>query len=203
MNNNQNPNDLSQPNLPPEPNKKMKSCKSCGATMAKSAKICPQCGAKNKSHKVLLIILIILGIIVVIGALGGGDGKDTESLNSSADNTAAETEATVEYTQLDVVDLFKALNDNAAKAQKEYEDCYVEVTGYVTNIDASGDYIDIGAKEDDYEYMFDTFQCYIQNDDQLNQVMELSKGDRITVKGQITDVGEVLGYSLDIESISK
>ena len=32
---------------------------------------------------------------------------------------------------------------------------------------------------------------------------KISKGDKITVKGKIKDVGEVLGYSVDIDEISK
>jgi len=31
-------------------------------------------------------------------------------------------------------------------------------------------------------------------------VMELSVGDPVTVRGKITSVGEVLGYSLNIDS---
>ena len=45
-------------------------------------------------------------------------------------------------------------------------------------------------------------QCYIQNDEQLEKVLEMKIGDTITLKGQITEVGEVMGYSLDIHSIN-
>ena len=34
-------------------------------------------------------------------------------------------------------------------------------------------------------------------------IAELSKGDKITVKGKVKDVGEVMGYSVDIDEISK
>ena len=44
-------------------------------------------------------------------------------------------------------------------------------------------------------------QCYIKNDDQKAQIASMSKGDTITLKGKCTDVGEVLGYSLDIDEI--
>ena len=29
--------------------------------------------------------------------------------------------------------------------------------------------------------------------------MEMSKGDMVTVRGKITDVGEIMGYTLDID----
>ena len=38
-------------------------------------------------------------------------------------------------------------------------------------------------------------------DEQLDKLKKMSKGDKITVNGKITDVGEVLGYYLDIDSI--
>ena len=44
-------------------------------------------------------------------------------------------------------------------------------------------------------------QCYIKSAEQTGRVMEMSAGDPITVRGKITVVGEVLGYSLDIDSI--
>ena len=45
--------------------------------------------------------------------------------------------------------------------------------------------------------------CYIESDEQLKQVKNYSTGDTITVKGKITEVGEVMGYSLDIDKIEK
>ena len=47
-----------------------------------------------------------------------------------------------------------------------------------------------------------TYQVQIiKNDEQLEKIKGLSKGDAITVKGKVTDVGEVLGYYIDIDSI--
>lgn len=46
-------------------------------------------------------------------------------------------------------------------------------------------------------------QCYIKNDEQKTAIMNMSVGDTVSVKGKITDIGEVMGYSLDIDAISK
>ena len=43
--------------------------------------------------------------------------------------------------------------------------------------------------------------CYIKNDEQLDKVKSMSVDQEVTVRGKITEVGEVLGYSLDIDSI--
>lgn len=44
--------------------------------------------------------------------------------------------------------------------------------------------------------------CNITSDEQLDKVMELNDNDTITVRGKITSVGEVMGYAMDIDSIS-
>ena len=45
-------------------------------------------------------------------------------------------------------------------------------------------------------------QCYIKNDEQKKAVSEMNVGQDIIVRGKCTDVGEVLGYSLDIDSFN-
>lgn len=45
-------------------------------------------------------------------------------------------------------------------------------------------------------------QCYLTTDEQKAQIMEMSVDDIVTLRGKIKSVGEVLGYSLDIDSIN-
>ena len=106
------------------------------------------------------------------------------------------------YIKYSATELFDLLENNALKAKSLLEDAYVEVSGYVSNIDASGEYISIGAESDNYEYFLDSIHCSIKDDATREKVMDLAKDDYITIKGQITSVGEVLGYSMNIESIS-
>lgn len=195
--------------------KNMIPCKSCGTPMAKSAKTCPKCGAKNKKpiyKRWWLWALIILVLIIIIAAAGSNDDEKTPvsgegtTISAQADATDAEkttkaTEAAKTYEKYDVTDLFKALDANAINAKNQFENKYVELTGYISNMDASGDYIGLGANPDNYDYMFDSIQCYIKSDEQLNKITQLSKGDQITIRGKITSVGELMGYSLNIDSI--
>ena len=118
------------------------------------------------------------------------------------EETIPETTTSKEYIQCSATDLFDLVHGNALKAKSTYEGAYVEISGYVTNIDASGKYISIGAKSDNYEYLFDSIQCFIKDDVTLEKVMELSKDNFVTIKGKITSVGEVLGYTMNIESIN-
>jgi aspartyl/asparaginyl-tRNA synthetase len=91
------------------------------------------------------------------------------------------------------------LSSNALKAEKKYQDQYVEITGILSNIDSDGKYIGLVPSDD--EYAFIGVQCYIKSDEQTDRVMEMTIGDTVTIKGQITIIGEVLGYSLDIDEI--
>lgn len=154
---------------------------------------------------------IILAVIVVIGIfskLGGGD-KDTTS--KSNDNTAVEQtqeqsqnsneEAAEEitYNKVDAGQMLQELEDNALKASDDYTDQYVEVTGKIYNIDSSGKYVNIDGIND--EFTMTGIMCYIKNDDQKSVVANASKGQTVTIKGKITKVGEVMGYSLDMDEI--
>lgn len=129
------------------------------------------------------------------------EAPKTEPPTTEAPTTEPPTTAR-EYIKCTATELFDLLKNNAMKAKNQYEGQYVEISGYVSNIDASGKYISIGGKSDDYEHMFESIQCYIKTDEQKNQVMELSTDQYVTLKGVITSVGEILGYSMNIESIS-
>ena len=182
---------------------KLTNCSVCGAEMAANAKACPQCGAKNKKpiYKKWWFWVIILFIVFgIIGSAGGSKSDSTDAPVSTAGQKSAAPE-TVNYTRYNVTELFDAVDKNAAKAQSDFKSQYVEIDGYLSTIDSNGKYISVGADPNDYDYLFRSVQCYIKSDEQLQIIMNMSSGDPIVVRGKITDVGEVLGYSLNIDSI--
>lgn len=164
---------------------KMKICKHCGAEIAKSAKVCPVCGGKNPKPIYKRVWFWLLVIIVVFGVFGSSGGKSDEEKKP------------IEYTSVTAEEMYAELNENAAKAEEKYNDAYVAVTGRLSTIDSDGSYISIAPES----YPLDSIMCYITNDEQLEKVKSMSKGDTITVKGKIKDVGEVMGYSMSIDSI--
>lgn len=197
---------------------KMIKCKTCGADMAANAKACPQCGAKNKKpiyKKWWFYVLIVLVVIVIAGGSSNGDNKTAESKTASMNSgdtsakssnktepkEAKPTPTPVSYEHYDVVSLFAELKENAMKAKETHNKQYVEIEGFLSNIDSDGKYISVGAASDNWDYMFDSIHCNIKSDEQKKQIMEMKKDDPIIVRGRITDVGEVLGYYLDIDSI--
>lgn len=178
---------------------KTKLCKHCKTEIPKKAKVCPNC--KKKQGGLLKWFLIVLAICVVFGMANGGDDEEKKLSTDTTKTEAGSNKESVkiEYIQCTVDDLVKMLEENALKAEKTYQDQYVEVQGKLSNIDSDGEYISLSCLYD--EWNFNTIQCYIQNDEQLNNVMEMKTGDTITVKGQINSIGEIIGYSLNIEEI--
>ena len=179
---------------------KTKKCKHCKMDIPKDAKICPHCRKKQKSGILKWVVLILI-IGVVIGAVTGED-KYADSTTKQTETTASDSQKqeseSIEYTSVSVNDMMDALNNNAMGASDKYKGKYLEITGKLTNIDAAGKYIDLMA-DGDFEII--GVQCYIKNDDQKAKIASMSKGDTVTLKGKCTDVGEVLGYSLDIDEI--
>lgn len=179
---------------------KTKKCKHCKMDIPKDAKICPHCRKKQKSGILKWVVLMLI-IGVVIGAVTGED-KSADSTTKQTEVTASDSQKqeseSIEYTSVSVNDMMDVLNNNAMGASDKYKDQYLEITGKLTNIDASGKYINLTA-DGDFEII--GVQCNIKNDEQKSKVASLTKGDTVTLKGKCTDVGEVLGYSLDIDEI--
>ena len=75
------------------------------------------------------------------------------------------------------------------------------VVGRVGAIDSNGDYILI---QSDNEFAITGIICNLnKNDDkQKNFLMSIQNGQRIRAYGDITDVGEVLGYAMKVDAFS-
>lgn len=196
--------------------KGMKACRVCGKPVAKSAKVCPNCGAKQKGNKLLIIIGVIVLLGIIGAAMGGNKKKDTNIAPQTAEETTnAATETVTEetadeaaetvteeitYTEYDMSELMDDLENNAAAANEKYKGQYVALTGRLSNIDAQGSYISIS--DPDNELSLQDCRCDINGKQEISDIVKtLSKGDIITVKGKITDVGEIMGYYLDIDEI--
>lgn len=193
---------------------KMIVCSHCGAEIASSAKVCPKCGGKNKKPIYKRTWFIILAVIIVLGIISsafGGGNKETESSGSSNNGSVSAvssqkteeqtSEQEITYTPYTVSQLMSDLDTNALGASEKYKGQYVELTGKLNAIDSDGKYIDIVSGDDEFEFIGVT--CYIKSDEQKAVIMSASTGDTLVVKGKITDVGDVLGYYLNIDEIAK
>lgn len=185
-----------------------KVCKHCQSEIPKKAKVCPQCRKKQGGGmKWILIVLIAFGLI---GALADGDEEnvpDNTEINAEEsvqeeikEDVVEDTEPVIEYAVCTVSEMVELLESNAMKAEATYQDQYVEITGRLAVIDSDGTYITLYPSDD--EWAFTGVTCYFKNEEQKAQVMEMEIDDTVTLKGQITDIGEILGYNLDIDTIN-
>lgn len=179
----------------------MTTCAHCGATIAAGAKTCPSCGGKNKKPVYKRPWFIVLMVIIVICAVMGMGGSEEPGSTSTTDNDTQKQEQKITYTEYDLGQMVKELESNAMKAEKKYNEQYIKVTGKISVIDSDGDYIAIEPVGSDFSIY--GIQCYIQNEEQEAIITELNVGDSITIEGQITEIGEVMGYSMNIDKVMK
>ncbi len=142
----------------------------------------------NSVGKIILAVLIILGLFFVwskmgiFDIIGGGE--------ASPDGT---------YKTVSIEKLFMDIKNNALTAEDKYKGQYVSITGVVGKIDSS--YVVIF--QDDYTFGVERVFCRIKSNDQKNVIRTLNERDVVTVKGKITDIGEIKGCYLNITEISK
>ncbi|MBQ7960071.1 MAG: hypothetical protein IJ285_02525 [Clostridia bacterium] len=149
-----------------------------------------------KRNKFLnLGLTIALLSIFCLFALGSG-----ESSTSEQESEATEAATEIVYETANLQTMIDTLQENAMKAETLYQNKYIEVQGKIANFDSDGSYISIkpvGASEWDLT----TTMCYIKNNTQKEFLMEKNVGDVITIKGKVKSIGEVMGYSINIDEV--
>ena len=157
---------------------------------------------KNISRTKRIIGLVCIASFVILFAINSDSSSSNSSNYSSSvtSNSKQVQESPKNYAEANIDVLLNDVKSNAAKANKNYKGKYVKIVGgVVKNIESNARYINIEGS-DPYS-IFINVQCYPKNDSVKNAMLELSVGQFVTVYGKITDVGEIMGYSLDLEKI--
>lgn len=176
--------------------KSLKKCKYCQTEIDVKAKVCPNC-KKRQGLPVWAIVLIVFFAICFLGAIA--DEDDAASSENKIVEKKTNEKKEIEYIQVDVDELDEALKNNAAAAKDKYNGKYLAIEGRIGTIDSDLKYIDLLSTTNEWD--FSGIHCSIKNKETKNVVKSLNRDQIITVKGKITDVGEVLGYYLDIIEI--
>jgi len=137
-----------------------------------------------------------LGVIVIAiaaQAAGGGGSGSSDTKSETASNEVAASEPAMQVTAKQLIDDLEA---NALSAKNKYDGKTVVVTGKLSNIDASGNYFSLAGKD----FSITNIQIFI-DEKFLDTVGAFKKGQSVTVTGEVTGVGELLGYSIDAISI--
>ena len=139
-------------------------------------------------------------IIVVLVAVIAGSGGDNSTSTTNNSSTPAKEEQ-LSYEVVDLQTMFDELEANAMKAESNYTDKLIETECKIASFDSDGKYITVEPVGAD-EWNITTAMCYIKNDDQKSYLIEKNVGDTITIKGKITSIGELVGYSIDINEVN-
>ena len=103
-------------------------------------------------------------------------------------------------THYTVSELQDALYDNALDIATVHQNEDVEVEGYLYSVDRNGAYfsIDNGQKN---AILVDDIRCEITAEKQKEQIIKMRTGDHVLVRGMITSIDEILGYTMIVYSI--
>lgn len=151
----------------------------------------------------------VIGIAVVIGLIGscaGGGTKDqskatTTTSSSSSSSGAAQAKQKV-YADADINVLIKEAKENAASANQNYKKKDVKIIGgEILNIDSDLKYITVEGTDPNYTMLHVRCDIKSDNKDLKDSILKLKKGENVTVYGTITDVGDLMGYSLKLDKI--
>lgn len=103
------------------------------------------------------------------------------------------------YIIVDIDNLNAQLKSNAARASNNYKNVDVKFTGWISSIDSDGDYISVRGQ--DRYAILSSFHCRLKDKKHKEVVINKNQGSKVTIKGKITDVGEVLGYRVKVDEI--
>lgn len=177
-------------------------CKKCKNEIDKNAVVCVHCGCKVKKPLYkkwwFWTLIVIIGISV---ANSNKEGTNTETASPQTENEVVEASPeSIIYEPVSLRVMLDDLKANAMKAEKNYQKKHIEIEGKIANFDSDGNYITVEPSDAD-EWNFDTVMCYIKNEAQENLLMEKNKGDVVTIQGKVKSIGELMGYSIDIDNI--
>lgn len=141
--------------------------------------------------------IIALIIIIAVATNGGDDAPvaDGGAAAGSSQESAAPEEAPMVVT---AEQMLSDLENNALAAANTYEGKRVTVTGTLSVIDASGDYFSLKGSADDFALTPVTINI---DESQRDTVAAFTPDQEITVTGKVTSVGELMGYTIDAETI--
>lgn len=159
--------------------------------------------ANKKSHKVRNTILSIIAVISVI-SLCSAEPSDKQSESTDKQSVTQEVQEVEEvqpkitYIPIGTLELHSALDSNAMKAEQTFKGQYLRVKGYVYNIDNKGSYFTLSYK-DEFNLDWSVIQVNVPKE-LRSKVADLQKGSIIEVNVKVTSVGEIMGYSAELQN---
>ena len=132
--------------------------------------------------------------IIGLFAIGFSASDDKKS------DSVAQEEVPTNVKKVSVEDMLLDLTENEMRAQKKYANKWFEIVGRLGSMDSEGEYFSLVGEA---LIMIDV-HCKIPKDkrEELTNILaSMDKGERIAVKGKVTDMGEIMGYQVTVVEI--
>lgn len=127
--------------------------------------------AQKKLIKVISIIFVTFTILGIVSLIGCSEKKDT--------TTTAENQDALKISELDLVNAFSS---NEVKADKEYNNKIVEVSGVIHDIHGDSNQASIGFFPNGAGF---NIKFMFSDKTQIDKLANLKIGDKATIKGKI------------------
>jgi hypothetical protein len=140
--------------------------------------------------KKFILTMAVIGLFAI-----GFSASDDEKSNS-----VAQEEVPTNVKKVSVEDMLLDLTENEMRAQKKYANKWFEIVGRLGSMDSEGEYFSLVGEA---LIMIDV-HCKIPKDkrEELTNILaSMDKGERIAVKGKVTDMGEIMGYQVTVVEI--
>ena len=140
--------------------------------------------------------LLCASVFFLFTAIGCGS-ESNKSQNESKNSEQTETR---NYETAGIEEMITEVEGNALKANKIYKGKYVKiVNGSIGTIESDGDYFTLESHNAAFTLL--GVKVRPQNSTQRNKLAEFSKDDPVTVYGKVTDVGEIMGYTVSLDKL--
>ena len=151
----------------------------------------------------------VIGIVVVLGLVGScmGGGDKSKAPSSSSPPAATEKQEKAQpqqkvYNDADINVLLSEAKDNAAAANQNYKGKDVKIFGgHIQNIDSDVKYVTIDGTAAQYTMIHVRCRVDSSNKELKESILKLKKEQLVTVYGTITEVGDIMGYTLKLDKI--
>ena len=154
----------------------------------------------NKSITISLLALMIIASILV--GCGGNGARNAGGTSDTASSSNVPVKQAKTYTDADINAMLNEAENNGAAANKHYKGKNVRVIGgHVQNIDSDLRYISVDGTAAPFTLIHVTCNIDNKNKDLQDAVVQLRKGQNVVVYGTITDVGDIMGYTMDLDKI--
>lgn len=155
----------------------------------------------NNKRTFLGLLTLILITFIAVGC-GESGTKNTGSSPKSITESSSNTPQPTTYIDADINAMLTEAESNGAAANKHYKGKKLKILGgHIQNIDSGLSYISIDGNAASFSLIHVNCKIDANNQELQDSVIQLKKGENVVVYGTITEVGDIMGYTMELDKI--